>query len=542
MLEILTLSSLVKVFSDETPKAVKFNRLSMFRNEKAALQVAVKSDTDTEIAVSVLSDETSAARVSAVEEVYSGFSSPIYCDDNLLRKGEGYFPELLRPISGNVFLPADKWQSFWVEIVPDGLLQAGEKKVVLGFEEGGVQRTAELYFDVIDAELPPQKLIYTNWLHTDCLATHYGVEVFSERYWEITENFLKTACDYGMNMVLTPIFTPPLDTEIGKERPTVQLVGVKKTGGNYSFDFTNLDRWIELCRKVGIKYFEFSHLATQWGAKKCPKIVAEVDGVRKRIFGWDTKASGREYREFLTAFAAAFKPYIYAQGIENDIYFHVSDEPMPRVIRSYRKAASLVSELFGEFHMIDALSDFKFYKKGLIKLPIPANDHIEPFIGKVPELWTYYCSVQVKGVSNRFFSMPSHRNRIIGYQMYKFGVKGFLHWGYNFYYTRYSKRPVDPFKETDAGKRFASGDSFVVYPAVDGTPLRSLRLSVFNDGLQDMRALELLESLVGREKTMEILETDAGKPLTFSEYPKSDSWHLARREAVNEAIRTAIGK
>ena len=45
--------------------------------------------------------------------------------------------------------------------------------------------------------------------------------------------------------------------------------------------------------------------------------------------------------------------------------------------------------------MIDALSNVDFYKRGIIKNPIPANNHIEPFVeAGVKPLWTYYCCGQ----------------------------------------------------------------------------------------------------------------------------------------------------
>ena len=50
-------------------------------------------------------------------------------------------------------------------------------------------------------------------------------------------------------MILTPIFTPPLDTAVGGERTTTQLVGIKTDGDAYCFDFAKLDRWVELCRR-----------------------------------------------------------------------------------------------------------------------------------------------------------------------------------------------------------------------------------------------------------------------------------------------------
>ena len=541
MLKIIPLSSLIKVFSDEEPTAQPFTKLSCLSNERVQLQVAFCNDSDCEVNVKVDCKFKDCINVYYVEEIYS--KNPVHAlqDNYTLRKKSGYFPELLRPLEGCFNAKANKWNSIWLEVVPNSTLVAGEQKINVALTCGEDVQTIDFTLDVIDAQLPAQTLINTNWFHTDCIATHYNIEVFSDKYWEYVKNFLKVAVDHGMNMVLTPLFTPPLDTKVGGERPTVQLVGVKVTSGEYKFDFTNLDKWIAICDEVGIKYLELSHFFTQWGAKKCPKIIAEVDGVQKRIFGWDTKASGKAYRSFLTAFAEVFKPYLKEKGLEDKVYFHVSDEPFAAIARHYRKASNIVKELFGEYKIMDALSNYKFYKKGLVKLPVPANDHIEPFIGNVSDLWTYYCCVQVKGVSNKFFSMPSQRNRVLGYQMYKFNVKGFLHWGYNFWYKQFSTGPVDPFTETDAGGSFPSGDSFVVYPGDNGAPLISLRLKVFYDAFQDMRALQLLESLIGKEKTMQILE-DGIEPITFAQYPHCDDWQLATREKINAAIKQAIAE
>lgn len=540
MIKVIPLSSLVKVFSDEEPKSVPFNKMSCLRNERVQLQVAFCADTDCDIDIKVNSNLKD-IKLYWVQEIYSKNPVHVLQDNYTLRNKSGYFPELLRPLDGAFKAQAGKWNSVWLEIIPKTDFEAGEEKIIVNFDCNNEIQSVEFTLDVIDAKLPEQTLINTNWFHTDCIATHYNIDVFSEQYWEYVQNFLQVAYDHGMNMVLTPLFTPPLDTKVGGERPTVQLVGVRMNNGEYSFDFSALDRWIEMCDKIGIKYLELSHLFTQWGAKKCPKIMAMVDGEYKRIFGWDTKASGKEYRKFLTDFAATFKPYMKEKGIEERVYFHVSDEPFAAVARHYRKASSIVNELFGEYKNMDALSNIKFYKKGLVKLPIPANDHIEPFIGVVPELWTYYCCVQVKGVSNKFFSMPSQRNRVLGYQMYKFDIKGFLHWGYNFWYKQFSVGPVDPFTETDAGGNFPSGDSYVVYPGEGGVPLVSLRYKVFYDAFQDMRALQLLDSLIGKEKTMRILE-DGIEPLTFAKYPHSDDWQLQTREKINNAIKSAIAK
>jgi diphthamide synthase (EF-2-diphthine--ammonia ligase) len=108
--------------------------------------------------------------------------------------------------------------------------------------------------------LPPQTLIHTSWFHTDCIATRYGVEVWSPAHWGLVERYMRSAVTHGINMILTPVFTPPLDTRVGGERPTVQLVGVTRRGQRYEFDFARLDQWVALARRCGVQYFEISHL------------------------------------------------------------------------------------------------------------------------------------------------------------------------------------------------------------------------------------------------------------------------------------------
>lgn len=217
----------------------------------------------------------------------------------------------------------------------------------------------------------------------------------------------------------------------------------------------------------------------------------------------------------------------------------MSDEPSLEQYEVYKKRADLIAEIFPGFKVIDALSDIEFFDKGAVKYPIPSEDHVEDFVGKVDEFWTYYCCGQHnKNVPNRFFAMPSARNRILGTLLYKYNATGFLQWGYNYWYSQFSKHEIDPFTVTDAGKAFPSGDAFVVYPGENGQPINSLRLKVFYDGLQDLAAMRLLESLVGREKALEIAIQD--DELTFQKYPHGSSYLLALRGRVNKAIKENI--
>ena len=537
--ELRILSSLEKLYHNDNLPDKDYTGFSMLKNEKKSFQVFVNCDNEFTGTLSISSNINNIRKYS-IEYIKSDYPMAKDADDYYKFCDDGYYPDLLLPLENTVTFKKGV-NIFWIELIPENNFIGTDNIEVSIVENDNVIAKKYLQVEVIYCELDFNNFIYTCWFHTDCLMSYYNIEVFSDEYWRITKNFLKTANEYGMNCVLTPIFTPPLDTEIGKERPTVQLIDVIVKNGTYSFKFDKLSKWIDMAHDCGIKYFELSHFFTQWGAYHAPKIMATVDGEYKRIFGWDTKASSKEYKNFLTELSKELIKYIDIHNLKDKILLHVSDEPNLFMLPSYARASKLIHKLFKGYKIVDALSEIWYYKLGIVSSPIPSNDHIDKFIGKTDELWTYYCSAQNKKyVSNRFFCNDSIRTRVIGYQMFKYDVKGFLHWGYNFYYTQLSKALIDPYKVSDAGGKFPSGDSYVVYPAKDGTANHSIRLKVFYDALQDMAALNVLKKLTDKKNCISIIQEDGKSNITFSDYPHSDEWMLNTREKINSAIKENI--
>ncbi|WP_217586496.1 DUF4091 domain-containing protein [Lentibacillus saliphilus] len=544
-LETTCLSSLTKVFPDQDLYESPYIKGSALLGERFSFQIAyrVTGPLMKHIQVTAQSDLKEAIQIRTVGLVPSEFPCYHDHDDDVLRSTPGLYPDPLYPITEEgITAFSNQWRSLWVTVSVNEYVTPGVHNIDVHFTSPSGHHLATETFSltIIPLKLPEQQLIHTQWFHTDCLADQYDVDIFSEQHWQLIDQYVQTAVDNGINMILTPLFTPPLDTAIGAERPTVQLVDIEKKGENYHFSFDRLLRWIDMCTERGIQYFEFSHLFTQWGAYHAPKIIAVEDGVRKQIFGWDTDTARESYRTFLNQFLPELVTFIKQQKLDNRVYFHVSDEPSADHLTSYQSARDIIQTHLGAYPIMDALSDYAFYEKGIVKQPIPANDHIEPFLAHdVPDLWTYYCCVQYKDVSNRFFAFPSYRNRVIGIQLYKFDIKGFLHWGYNFWYTQFSKKSIDPFRHTDAGHGFPSGDAFLVYPGEDG-PIESLRMAVFYEGLQDLRALQLLEGMIGKENVVALLEEDIDTPLTFKNYPRQQDWLLNKRDVINHKIAEHI--
>ena len=180
-------------------------------------------------------------------------------------------------------------------------------------------------------------------------------------------------------------------------------------------------------------------------------------------------------------------------------YFHISDEPTLDAIETYKTASDIIRPLIGESKTFDALSKYDFYEKGLVACPVTSVSHIREFLEhKVENQWCYYCCADERVVTNSFLAMPSHRTRVLGFLLYKYDIKGFLHWGYNFYNGRLSRYPVNPYLTTSGDGAFPSGDPFIVYPGKD-TVYTSIRGEVFYDAIQDMDICIALEHHIGRE-------------------------------------------
>ncbi len=344
-MKAILLSSLVKVFKDTVPNNKEFNSFSCFKNEKFSFQIGLLAESGSETAftlglTSPIAEDLHIYTVKNVPACKTGYdnSDSFHYD---LKRTE--FPDLLVPFKDKLTLKKGQWTSLWVEYSPqNGLVGQQEIKLELNFGD----KTAEKVFtlNILPQELPKQELLYTNWFHNDCLCTYYGMEPFSNKYWKIVEKYIENAVGHGMNMILTPVFTPPLDTEVGKERPTVQLVDVEKTADGYKFNFKNFRKYIRLCLEKGIDAFEISHLFTQWGAEHAPKIIADVDGEKKMIFGWETDATGKEYVEFLESFAKAFDKEVKYLGIKKDVGFTYPTSQTKIILKPTRKMRSLFTE------------------------------------------------------------------------------------------------------------------------------------------------------------------------------------------------------
>lgn len=458
-------------------------------------------------------------------------------DDGYISRTPFLAPDLMQPLDDGLFKAApDTSGSIFLTVSShDSCCGAYDLDLTVRSLDGEILFSSCLKIHVAEYRLGELGLYHTQWFHQDSLISYYGFDCWSETHWQTVARWLAYAHDRcAVNTVLTPVFTPPLDTAVGGERMTVQLADIYLFERRYTFNFSRLERWCALCHKAGIENIEVPHLFTQWGARCCPKIMVNENGHVHNRFGWNVEALDEEYIRFLKAFIPALISALDSYGYdESHVFFHVSDEPRGAQIEQYAKCKRIVDSLVGGCRVIDALSSHEFYTRGIVQLPVISDDHVCDFtLEECRGKWVYYCVSQKKLVPNRFMALPSARCRIMGALMYLYGFSGFLHWGFNFYFTQLSTHAVNPYVSTDAGLSFPSGDPFLVYPGPSFSPLSSLRNEVQMDGLCDYRLLVSYEERHGRQAAVDLLDRLAGYRMTFEHYPTCNSFFRQLRCAV----------
>ena len=545
------ISSLHKIRELDTLTMNEINKETVLRGERFTYQVSMR--TDAPFVGNIYIDSPLIDHIKAYKVEQSVMDAPV--TDKVQEIGyittkPGLMPDLLIPIeSGDHLTVTVTGKTVWIEVNIPSDMPAGEYKINLTYHkfdftnpDAGCDKVVDktMTIEVLPITKKEQSLIYTRWFYADCIADYHNVPIYSDAHFDLIEAYIKEAVDVGINMILVPIHTPPLDTAIGTKRPCVQLVDIKKVGDEYIFGFEKLRRFIDICKRAGVKYYEMAHMFSQWGAKCAANIMVEENGVKDYMFGWHVPSTSPKYIDFLRQYISALSGELEELGVAKNTYYHISDEPTIDKIDAYRTAVETIRPFIGNSRTFDALSNKEFYEQGLVECPVTAVSHIHEFLPlKAPNQWTYYCCEPQTTYTNSLMAMPSYRTRILGILLYKYDIKGFLHWGFNFYNAVVSYYKINPYVTTSADGRLPSGDPFIVYPAKNGA-YPSIRGKVTYDAIGDMDLCRTLEEYIGRDAVIKMIDEIAEMDVRFDSYPLGSDYLPTLRAAMIEKIKEFI--
>jgi hypothetical protein len=375
---------------------------------------------------------------------------------------------------------------------------------------------------------PRRDFPVTKWISADSIWEYYKIEPCGERFWQLADAYIANMVAHGCDVIYTPIFNARHEILV---RPA-QLLRVKRTGPDrYEFDFTDVRRWVRIALKHQAQHLEFTHFFTPapTSGKHPQRIFERGEKIGPMLWAPEISATSETYRKFLEQFIPQFKAFLEAEKILDRSYFHCADEPDGDAqMADYRKARALLRELAPWMKVMDAMSDTRFATERLSDMPIPSIVTAPEFTKANCPAWTYFCCGPRDSYLQRLLDTPLPKIRMAGWLFYRLGARGFLHWGYNYWFVFCTARMSDPFLDASAGAwpGLPAGDPFVVYPGADG-PIDSIRWEVFAESLQDYA---LLQS-AGIKPDDPLLA-----PLkSYADFPKSAAWIESARAKLLKA-------
>lgn len=436
----------------------------------------------------------------------------------------GFVPDPLLPESVVDAGPYET-HAFWITLSIRQDTAPG-RYVVLSNLTADADDTMVLTTEVIvhTAVLPRRRdFPVTNWLYADALCDWYQVDLGEERFWQVLEPYLANMAAHGQDTSLIPLFTLPTD---GVKRPT-QLLGVHREGDGFQFDWTSVQRWVRAAQAHGMTHWEWPHLFTQWGAERAIRIYEGLPMDKMLLWPPETPATSTVYRDFLARFLPEFGRFLHSEGIMDNSFFHLSDEPKGvEQLARYRAARAMVRDLAPWMRVMDALSEVDFSREALVDIPVPIISTAPMFSREGFPAWAYFCCGPRGRYLNRLLDTPLAKIRMAGWLFYRLQAHGFLHWGYNYWYQHQSTQLIDPYRVSDGlnWPTWPYGDPFVVYPGPTG-PVDSVRWEVFAESLQDYALLQAAGISPEDAMLRDIHD--------YADFPRDAGWLDRRTDVLN---------
>ncbi|TSA23037.1 DUF4091 domain-containing protein [bacterium] len=482
--DLFCVSDVVKVFEDGYKLPPKVKNIDIFgiRGETLSAQAVIHGDADLG-AVHVLpvtlvnleshrSIPPAQIRYNFVRSVPMKVNTDISRGESLIRKAPGLFPDYLSE-DRSIAVPKDKFQSVWLTIDIPKDAAPGKYTGTLTIETDKGSKFLDMQLTVYPLTMPAKSNLYTtNWYQMN-KKYHDFQKPFDEQFFKLIEIYAKNMASHRQNVFRVELYS--IAAELDREK-------------SLHFDFTNFDRWVTIFEKTGaMSRIETGFIAEfETGDWEDTKIVLKEREVLDQVTGKSIKMKGDA---FLPQFLPAFEKHLKEKGWLEKTLFHISDEPCNHNVLSWREASDFVHTYAPSVRRIDAIEGTYFDDR--LEVWVPKLDELTNWWeiykkrqAEGNELW-YYMAMSTTTYPNRFIDSPLIETRLLHWLNYRFGITGYLHWGYNQWASD------DPYTQLGLTQH-GIGSDCLVYPKRDGI-LNSIRLEQERNSLSDYEYFWLLE-------------------------------------------------
>jgi hypothetical protein len=489
--EFFAVSDLVRVFEDgyKCPEPRDSIEIFGIRNECVSAQCIIKANQDLQkVTVSLSPLKHTALSTSlpskALEWNFIGSipieeNTPKYRKTDLIRAAPARFPDYLAEDS-QVSVKKGNYKAVYLTIKIPRNADAGDYKGNVTIQADNAEISLPLHLRVYPLTLPDERhLMVTEWYTTGYFRKFHDIDASdSQRFYEMLGIYAENMAEHRQNVF----------------RVSLDLIECKQTtDGNLKFDFSRFDKWAETFWKTGrMDLLETGFVARfgegGWSSNEILlrdfRVQVESTGERITLAG----------KEFLPHFLPALENHLREKGWLEKTVFHIADEPSNHNIMSWRDASEFVHQHAPALRRMDAIETAHCFDR--LEIWVPKLDHLATWYDVFKraqnqgyELWFYTVGIYQKGsYPNKTVDVPLIESRTLHWLNYRFGLKGYLHWGFNHWTD-------NPFEAPGQHR----GDGWHVYPKKDGL-INSLRWEQMRNGIQDYEYFWMLEDKIKKIK------------------------------------------
>lgn len=439
-----------------------------------------------------------------------------------------------------------------------------EKKILINiklyenssYEKEKLIEEKTVNIDVIDYCLKNNDFYLDLWQHPCSWARVYNLKYFSEEHFTVIENYLKAMSKLGQKVIDLIVSDFPwagqkcFDVKKNASRLyEYNIIKVYRKNKELKLDFTYLDRYVDICFKLGINQeinlfglignwhsFDFGSPLTDYSDPIRISVYDENKGINdyirtKEELGIYIKLLFKHFKE---------KRYLPITKI-------IGDEPGS--IKKFEEYSSFLNsctqeklhykyaihspEFFDEYKgeldsfSINTLLLSDYYKNG----NIIHNKYKE----NSSKMTWYSCCFP--DTFNIFIKSPLIEARLTGLYTYLFGMKGMLRWAYGIYVE-------DVYSDISyKTEKWSAGDMLFAYPGKNMKPVHSLREKNMFYGIQDFNIFKQLEEKFGnledklKEKLAihEVIKRNRND-IDLGIYPNMNEYRKVRNEIVKDSL------
>jgi hypothetical protein len=419
-----------------------------------------------------------AVKYNFVEGIPLTKNSELTAGKSLIRKAPALFPDFLS-IAPSKSITNGFYQSIWLTIrIPNDAAPGIYNGTITVSSDKGAQ-SLPVRIQVYPLEMPKVSHLYTTNWYSITGEYHDVSKNYDEKLFKLVDVYARNMSEHRQNVFRVDL--PTISASVDQNQKV-------------DFDFSNFDRWVRIFERTGtMTRLETGFVATfaedWWSTKIVLRDFEVFDKTSKKVI----KMKGEAY---LPQFLPAFEKHLKEIGWLDRTVFHIADEPCNQNIISWREASDFVHKYAPSLKRIEALEGTFFDDR--LEVWVPKLDHLTNMwdsFKKVQregsELW-YYMAMTTNAYPNRFIDSPLIETRILHWLNYRFGITGYLHYGFNSWVGK------DPYKDMDE-PQYGVGANAIVYPLKDGI-LNTIRWEEERNALSDYEYLWLLEQEAAKLK------------------------------------------